>query len=92
MKTWPVSAAVVVAMLLLPQLADACPMCSNQQPGGVARVVALGLMILLPFAIACVVFGALRRTRGLATGKDSVGRTATPAASERAGRVRELNP
>lgn len=56
----------VAFALLLPRLAEACPMCASQQPGGPARVAALGGMLLLPFAIALVVFGVLRRTGVLA--------------------------
>ena len=50
------------SVLLLSGLAQACPMCASQQPGGSARVVALGLMLVLPFAIAAAVFAALRRS------------------------------
>jgi hypothetical protein len=82
---------VVVAILLLPRLAQACPMCANQQPGGVARIVTLGVMMLLPFAIAGLVFGALRRAGGLTTGKDSRGRAATDPGSEPARGRREPN-
>jgi len=66
------------------------------------RIVALGVMILLPFGIACVVFGALRRTGRLSTGRlstgrattgrDPSGRAASAADSERAGGMRELRP
>jgi hypothetical protein len=66
-------------------------MCASQQPGGVARTVALGLMILFPFAIACVVFGALRRASGPTTEEGAKGRAATGAGSERAGGLREPN-
>lgn len=59
MKAW---AAAAVALLLLPRLAQACPMCAGQQPGGVARIVALGVMMLLPFSIAVVVHRTLRRS------------------------------
>jgi hypothetical protein len=51
---------VGVAVLLLPRLAEACPMCASQQHGGTARVAALGVMLLLPFAVVFVVFRALR--------------------------------
>jgi hypothetical protein len=66
-------------------------MCANQQPGGLARTVALGVMMLLPFTIAFVAFGALRRASGSATGKDSSGRAATDPGSEPAGGMREPN-
>jgi hypothetical protein len=56
-----VVAPLALAMLVLPGVAAACPMCASQQPGGTARVVALGLMIVLPFAIAGFVFRALGR-------------------------------
>lgn len=76
---------------LLPRLAGACPMCASQQPGGVARIVALGLMILLPFSIAFVVFRALRRAEA-GSEAPSDGRAATRASSERAGAMRESSP
>lgn len=59
------AAALAFTLVLLPRLAAACPMCASQQPGGTARIVALGLMILLPFSIAFVVFQALRRAGGI---------------------------
>jgi hypothetical protein len=55
---------VAFAILLLPRLAVACPMCASQQHGGAARIAALGGLLLLPFAIAFVVFGALRGAGG----------------------------
>jgi hypothetical protein len=63
--TFAARAALAFALSLLPRLAAACPMCAGQQPGGTARIVALGLMILLPFSIAVIVFRALRRSGGL---------------------------
>lgn len=73
MKAWSgATAPLAFAMLLVPSLAQACPMCASQQPGGVARTIALGLMILLPFSIAFVVFRALRRASRMTTeGKSS---------------------
>jgi hypothetical protein len=62
----PPSWWLALAILVLPRLADACPTCASQQPGGTARIAALGVMLLLPFAIGFVVFGALRRASGLA--------------------------
>jgi hypothetical protein len=54
-------AAVVCGLvLLLPRIADACPVCANKEPGGTARIAALGVMILLPFAIGFVVVKVLR--------------------------------
>jgi hypothetical protein len=55
---------VAFAVLLLPRLAAACPMCASQHPGGTARLALLGAMLLLPFAVAFVVFRALRRAGG----------------------------
>lgn len=85
-------AVTAFAVLLLPRLAEACPMCASRQPGGVARIVALGVMILLPFAIAFVVVRALRRAGALPTEDGSKGSLATDAVSaltsgERAARV-----
>ena len=39
---------------LLPSLALACPSCASRDGGGVAYLVFLGTMILLPFAVAGV--------------------------------------
>lgn len=60
MKTGLV-AVLVCLVLFLPRLAEACPACSSKGPGGPGVVVALGLMILLPFAILFFVVRALRR-------------------------------
>jgi len=58
--------AVFVACALIltfPQLAEACPTCAGKEPGGSARIVALGAMILLPFGIAFALWRALRSDR-----------------------------
>ena len=89
MKVTAPVAPVAFALLLLPRLAEACPTCASQQPGGVARIVALGVMLLLPFSIACVVFRALRRAGGPTTEEDSRGRAASDAGSEPAAVLRE---
>src|SRR5262245_20653814 len=65
-----VGRCLAVLMLVLPRLAEACPMCASQQPGGVARIVALGVMMLSPFAMAYVMFRPLRRGGG-ASAEDS---------------------
>jgi hypothetical protein len=75
--------APAFAVLILPRFAEACPQCASQQAGGVARIVALGLMMLLPFGVAFVVFGALRRASKLVPERE-MGRAAT-AGSEPAG-------
>jgi hypothetical protein len=62
--------------MLLPRLAEACPMCASQHPGGTARIAALGVMLLLPFAVVFVVFRALRREGALTAEKGSKGRAA----------------
>jgi hypothetical protein len=46
---------------MLPRLAAACPACAGRSDGGSAKVVALGAMILLPFALAAVVVPVIRR-------------------------------
>jgi hypothetical protein len=59
--------AVFVACALLlafPRLAEACPTCAGKEPGGPARIVVLGAMILLPFGIAFAVWRALRKAAG----------------------------
>jgi hypothetical protein len=51
---------VVCALIVaFPRLAEACPTCAGKEPGGSARIVALGAMILLPFGIAFLVWRAL---------------------------------
>ncbi len=70
-------ALAALAGVLLPRLAQACPMCSSQQPGGAARIAALGLMMLAPFVIAFTLYSVLRRTGG-----PSPERGAGPSAGE----------
>ena len=79
---------VGLSMLLLPRLVEACPMCSSQQPGGVARIVALGVMLLLPFSIAIFVFKVLRRASGPASG-DVGGPAATRGGADPGARLPE---
>jgi len=66
-------------------------MCANQQPGGVARIAALGVMMLLPFGIAFVVYRALRRAAP-ATSVASSTRAGVDAGGTDVGGLRELNP
>ena len=81
--------SVAFAILLLPRLAQACPMCASQQPGGMARVAALGVMLLFPFSIAYVLFRVLRRAGGPARA-EGPGDIAPPGAgNERVGGLRE---
>ncbi len=47
--------------LLAPAAALACPYCATRSGGSVGLSVALGLFILLPFAVAGVVYSVLRR-------------------------------
>jgi hypothetical protein len=86
------ASAVALVVLVLPRLAEACPMCASQQPGGVARVGALGVMLLLPFAVAFVLFRALRRTGGAARAETPRGRAAAGAGREHAAGIREQSP
>jgi hypothetical protein len=76
----PAQVALAFAMLILPRSAGACPQCVGQQPGGVARIAALGLMMLLPLGIAFVVYVALRRASG-PTIEAEVGRRASRLSS-----------
>lgn len=50
-------------LLAFPRLAEACPTCAGKEPGGPARIVALGVMILLPFGIAFALWRVLRSGR-----------------------------
>ncbi len=60
------AAAFAVLAWLLPRLAEACPACAGRGPGGPSRIIALGIMILLPFAIAVIVFRLIRRANAQA--------------------------
>jgi hypothetical protein len=66
-------------------------MCANQQPGGLARIAALGVMMLLPFGIAFVLYRALRRSAPV-TDETSSARAVAVADGKRVGGPRELNP
>ena len=41
--------------------AAACPQCAGRSDGGVGGVIALGVMIVLPFAIVALAWPAIRR-------------------------------
>lgn len=87
-----VAALMAVAAALAPRLAEACPMCVSQQPGGAARIVALASMILVPFAIAWVVFRALRQAGGAGADAAPERPTATHAGSQPASAMGEPRP
>lgn len=56
-------ALVVAALVLLPRIVDACPYCAAGDDGtdATSRLIVLGSLILLPFAVAGVVAFAIRR-------------------------------
>ncbi len=59
-KALPAVAALVAT--LAPKWVLACPVCAGRDDGnGTFTLVALGLMILFPFATVAVVLGVLRR-------------------------------
>ena len=49
------------AAALVPTAAFACPQCAGREGVGVGGVIALGGMILLPFAIVALAWPAIRR-------------------------------
>jgi len=56
-----VIALVSASMLVLaPAIAEACPSCAGRETGGYGRIIVLGIMILLPFAIAAVLYKLIR--------------------------------
>jgi hypothetical protein len=59
-----VRALIIAALVLLPRIADACPYCAAGDDGTdkTMRLIVLGGLILLPFAVAGVVVFAIRRT------------------------------
>ena len=54
------SLAVAAALAVAPEVALACPACAGNSDGGIAKIAALGAMIVLPFAIVGFVIRALR--------------------------------
>jgi len=51
---------VALSALLLPKAALACPYCAGRPSGGMAETLALFALLLLPFALAGLVFRAER--------------------------------
>jgi hypothetical protein len=81
------SVAVAVAALLWPALAHACPACAGRPGGGTGRLLVIALMMLLPFAIAALLFVSVRRhgaTRGATTSADRAGETGDAASGRSA--------
>ena len=52
---------VLLVCLLWPAVASACPQCAQREGYGVAGLLVLGTMILLPFMMAGLLLPALRR-------------------------------
>jgi hypothetical protein len=50
-----------LGVLLAPAVALACPYCATGSGGGIGQSIALGAFLLLPFAVAGVVYSVLRR-------------------------------
>jgi hypothetical protein len=50
----------LAAILLSPAVAYACPACGGNGDGGIDKLVSLGAMILLPFAITGFVVRAIK--------------------------------
>ena len=47
-------------VVLFPRIAEACPQCVSKEPGGSWKIAALGVMIVLPFAITYFVVRTIR--------------------------------
>jgi hypothetical protein len=54
---------LVVALVLLPEVAFACPACLGQQSSWTTGLKLLGLMILVPYPIAMLVVRAIRNAQ-----------------------------
>lgn len=46
--------------LLVPAIAQACPVCAQSESGGIGRKIALGLFIFLPFVVVGTILFILR--------------------------------
>jgi hypothetical protein len=55
------AALLAVALVALPALAEACPQCASREGSGMATVLMLGSMILLPFGVFFVVLRVVKR-------------------------------
>jgi hypothetical protein len=63
MRAWPVAAALALAVVVVPGLAEACPSCARGD-GGWARSAVVGAMVASPFAAAAVAgFAVVRLLR-----------------------------
>ena len=60
MKAWLIALAIVATSA--PGLALACPACAGNSDGGMAKIAALGAMILFPFVITGFVVRTLRKS------------------------------
>lgn len=49
-----------VGAALAPALAEACPACASRQDGGAGQTVALGALLIVPFAVSAVVYRYIR--------------------------------
>jgi hypothetical protein len=56
-----VAALLVVAVLLTPAAAVACPSCATREGPGAGTLVLVGLMILVPYVVAVVALRVIRR-------------------------------
>lgn len=54
------AALAFLTALLAPLAAQACPVCAQAESGGVARKIALGAFILLPFVVVGTILFVLR--------------------------------
>jgi hypothetical protein len=55
------AAVLALLLVLIPSVAAACPACIGVQDSFTTRMMALGVMILFPFAIAFFVIRSIRK-------------------------------
>lgn len=60
MKARLAALSALIWALFVPAIAEACPVCAQSESGGVARKIALGLFIFLPFVVVGTVLFILR--------------------------------
>ena len=60
----PAVAIAAFGALFAPRIAAACPQCASTPDGGFGQLVALGVFVMLPFALVAIVVRIVKRGDG----------------------------